>query len=90
MTFDPDITQRVAVAVRRRVVKDWRSRLRDFSTWGIFAALAWETMRGIWGDYIPRDVADIVTKLALTFAAVGKFIHQGHIPGLPAEEEPKP
>lgn len=77
MTFDPNKT--IAARVRRRIVPSWKSRLKDYSTWGIAIALFWETIViGIWGEYIPPDVRAIGLKVALTFAAVGKFIKQGH------------
>lgn len=85
--FDPNLTQRVAAAAKARIVPDWRTRLKDYSSWGIAIALLWETIiMGIWGEYIPPDVRAIVTKVSLTFAAVGKFIIQGNVPGLPQDQ----
>lgn len=88
MSFNPGETTRIIVTrARARVVRDWRSRLKDWSTWGIGIALGWETLSAIWGEYIPPDIRALVTKTALTFAAIGKFIHQGHVPGIPADRE---
>lgn len=83
-TFDPNLTQRVKAKARARFVRDWRTRLLDYSTWGISIALLCELVLPIWGDLIPPDVRSMITKTALTFAAVGKFVVQGNVPGLPA------
>lgn len=79
--FDPNLTQRIKAKVR--IVPDWRTRLKDYSSWGIGIALFWETVIvAIWGEYIPPDVRAIVTKVSLTFAAIGKFVIQGNVPGM--------
>lgn len=83
-TFNPDLTQRIKARARKRIVRDWRTRLLDYSTWGISIALLCELVLPIWGDLIPPDIRSFVTKAALTFAAVGKFVVQGNVPGLPA------
>ncbi len=93
MTFDPSKT--IAARVRRRVVKDWRSRLRDYSTWalGLITALssavlaAWALMPAEWKAGIPQDVVLWIGGgyLALgAFGGVGKFIQQGP----PKEDKP--
>lgn len=32
MTFEPNLTQRIVSKAKRRITKDWRSRLRDYSS----------------------------------------------------------
>lgn len=81
-TFDPNLTQRVKAKARARIVRDWRTRLLDYSTWGISIALLCELVLPIWGDLIPPDIRSNITKIALTFAAIGKFVVQGNVPGL--------
>lgn len=89
MTFDPNLTQRVKAKARARIVRDWRTRLLDYSTWGISIALLCELVLPIWGDLIPHEIRSVITKTALTFAAIGKFVVQGNVPGLPAANPPK-
>jgi hypothetical protein len=83
MTFDPNLTQRLKVAVRRRVVPNWRSRLTDYST---LALASLTGLVGIW-VLIPDDikvtfapwVAVWFGRLLLGLGAwgtVGKFLNQ--------------
>ena len=87
MTFNPNLTQRITAAAKRRVIKDWRSRLRDYSTWalGLITALssavlaAWALMPAEWKAGIPQDVVLWIGGgyLALgAFGGIGKFLVQ--------------
>ena len=83
MTFNPNLTQRIVAGAKRRVIPNWKSRLRDYST----VALAALTGIGAIWVAIPEDikatfgpsVAAWIGKLMLALAAwgtVGKFIQQ--------------
>lgn len=52
MTFEPNVTQRVKAAVKRRVIPDWRGRLSDYST---IALASLTGLVGIW-VLIPDDI----------------------------------
>jgi hypothetical protein len=79
MTFDPNKT--ISARVRRRIVKDWRSRLRDWSTialaLGAAIVAAWIALPEDLKAHLPTDwVARVVGGLnALGLA--GKFVIQG-------------
>ena len=88
MTFDPNTTQRIAAAVKSKIIPDWRSRLRDYSTWalGLVTVLsssvlaAWTFMPAEWKAGIPQDVVLWIGGgyLALgAFGGIGKFVVQG-------------
>lgn len=79
MTFDPAKT--ISARVRRRIVRDWRSRLSDYSTLalGIGAAIvaAWIALPDDLKAHLPVDwVARVVGGLN-AFGLAGKFIRQG-------------
>ena len=70
-----------------------KNKIRDIiDTAGISLvsiALLCELVLPIWGDLIPHEIRSVITKTALTFAAIGKFVVQGNVPGLPATNPPK-
>ena len=57
MTFDPNKT--ISARVRRRIVKDWRSRLSDWSTiaLGLSAGIVatWMTFPADWLAFLPVE-----------------------------------
>ena len=82
--FNPNLTQRLAAKARRRVVKDWRSRLRDFSTialalgsalqgaWLIFPS----DLKATWPPAVTQGVGYGLAAVLL-WGLVGKFVVQG-------------
>lgn len=91
--FDPDRT--IVARVRRRIVPNWRSRLRDYSTiaLGLTAAIstallgAWSLMPPEWKAAMPKDVplylGGVYMALGI-WGGVGKFITQ------PRQEDRQP
>jgi hypothetical protein len=78
MTFDPSKT--ISARVRRRIVRDWRSRLRDYSTIALGAGAAivaaWIALPEDLKAHLPVDiVAQIVGGLS-ALGLAGKFVVQ--------------
>lgn len=80
MTYNPNATQRIAAAVRRRVIPNWRSRLRDYSTislaFSTAVAAAWSALPADWLAFLPvawvARCIGVITALGLC----GKFLTQ--------------
>lgn len=81
--FNPNLTQRVVRAAKKRVVWNWRSRLRDYST----IALASVTSIGALWVGLPEDIkarmppwiAEYLGYVILTigtWGTIGKFLTQ--------------
>lgn len=80
MTFDPNKT--VVARVKRRIVKDWKSRLSDWSTIALglstATAAAWMAFPSDWLKFLPVEwVAKSVGTIS-ALGLVGKFVVQGH------------
>ena len=76
MTFDP--SQTISARVKRRIVKDWRSRLRDWSTIFVSAGFIWEVIvKPAYGADLPAVLVAELTKALFVLAGVSKFIRQG-------------
>jgi hypothetical protein len=80
MSFNPDVTQRVRAAVKRRVVKDWRSRLSDYSTICLAVSAAtialWSTLPADWLQHLPTEWVAKTTGIVSLLGLVGKFLNQ--------------
>jgi hypothetical protein len=80
MTFDPNLTQRLKVAVRRRVVPNWRSRLRDFSTialgLGTAAVPVWAGLPEDLRSHLPAGAVAWSIGVLNAWGLVGKFLVQ--------------
>ena len=78
MTFDPNKT--ISARVRRRIVKDWRSRLSDYSTLALAVSAAtialWSTLPQDWLQYLPTEWVARATGVVSLFGLAGKFIRQ--------------
>jgi len=80
MTFNPSVTQRITAAAKRRVIKDWRSRLKDYSTislaFSTAVAAAWSALPADWLAFLPvawvARAIGVITALGLA----GKFLVQ--------------
>lgn len=83
--FDPNKT--IVARVRRRIVPNWRSRLRDYSTiaLGLTAATstallgAWSLMPPEWKAAMPKDVPLYLGGVYMAlgvWGGVGKFVTQ--------------
>ena len=78
MTFDANKT--ISARIRRRVIKDWRSRLRDYSTislaFSTAVAAAWSALPADWVAALPvawvARAIGVITALGLA----GKFLTQ--------------
>ena len=80
MTFDP--SQTISARVKRRIVKDWRSRLRDWSTiaLGLSAGIVatWMTFPADWLQHLPTAWVAKGTGILSVVGLVSKFIVQGN------------
>jgi hypothetical protein len=80
MTFDPNMTQRMKAAVKRRVVKDWRSRLRDYSTIALGAGAAivaaWIALPEDLKAHLPVDIVAQIVGGLNALGLAGKFVVQ--------------
>ena len=78
MTFDPNKT---IARMRCRVVPDWRSRLRDWSTiaLGLSAGIVatWMTFPADWLAFLPVEWVAKGTGILSALGLVAKFIVQG-------------
>mgnify|MGYP003554685591 FL=1 len=85
MTFDPNKT--ISARVRRRIVKDWRSRLSDWSTiaLGLSAGIVatWMTFPADFLAFLPVEWVAKGTGALSALGLVAKFIVQG-----PVKEKP--
>ena len=79
MTFDP--SQTISARVKRRIVKDWKSRLRDWSTisLGLSAGIVatWMTFPADWLAFLPVEWVAKGTGALSALGLVAKFIVQG-------------
>ena len=84
-TFDPNKT--ISARVRRRIVKDWRSRLSDWSTiaLGLSAGIVatWMTFPADFLAFLPVEWVAKGTGALSALGLVAKFIVQG-----PVKENP--
>jgi hypothetical protein len=85
--FNPTLTQRILHKAKRRVVKDWKSRIKDFSTISLGLGTA---LQGAWLVFpedlkagLPAKTIGYVLGAILVWGLAGKFIIQG-----PQEEKP--
>jgi hypothetical protein len=80
MTFEPNATQRIKAAVKRRVIPNWRSRLTDYSTVALAMSAAiialWTTLPADWLAFLPTEWVAKGTGLISLFGLVGKFLNQ--------------
>jgi len=80
MTFDPNLTQRMTAAMRRRVIPNWRSRLSDYSTIALAVSAAtialWSTLPSDWLQHLPTEWVAKGTGIVSLFGLVGKFVKQ--------------
>jgi len=81
MTFDPNKT--IAARVKRRIVPNWRSRMRDWSTiaLGLSAAIAttWMAFPADWLAFLPVEWVAKGTGALSAAGLLAKFIIQGPI-----------
>lgn len=79
MTFDPNKT--IAARVKRRIVKNWRSRLSDWSTiaLGLSAGIVatWMTFPADWLAFLPVEWVAKGTGALSALGLAAKFIVQG-------------
>ena len=80
MTFDPNMTQRVTAAVKRRVIPNWRSRLGDYSTIALAVSAStialWSTLPTDWLQHLPTAWVAKGTGIVSLLGLVGKFLNQ--------------
>ena len=80
MSFNPDVTQRVRAAVKRRVIPDWRSRMSDYSTICLAVSAAtialWSTLPADWLAHLPTEWVAKGTGFVSLLGLAGKFIRQ--------------
>lgn len=84
MSFDPTKTTRVLVAkARRRIVPNWKSRLRDYSTISLAAGTAavpvWAGLPADIRANLPVDYVAWAIGSLNAFGLAGKFLVQGPV-----------
>lgn len=84
MTFDPNKT--IVARVRRRIIPNWKSRLKDYSTISLAAGTAavpiWAGLPADIRSNLPVDYVAWAIGSLNAFGLAGKFLVQG-----PAQEE---
>lgn len=82
MTFDPNKT--IVARVKRRIVPNWRSRVRDWSTimLALSAAVAttWATFPAEWLKFLPVEWVAKGVGMLSAIGLVSKFVIQGPLP----------
>jgi len=77
MTFDPNAT---IVRLKRRIVPNWRSRLRDYSTFALAAGggivVAWTGLPADLKAHLPTEYVAWVVGALNVWGLGGKFITQ--------------
>lgn len=82
-----DLTRRIVRKAKSRIIPNWKSRLKDYSTvaLGLVTALssamlaAWAVMPSEWKTGLPKDVVLYLGSTYLVigaFGGIGKFITQ--------------
>jgi hypothetical protein len=78
MTFDPSKT--ISARVRQRIVRDWRSRLRDYSTLALGAGAAivaaWIALPEDLKAHLPVDIVAQIVGGLNALGLAGKFVVQ--------------
>jgi len=78
MTFDPSKT--ISARVKRRIVRDWRSRLRDYSTIALGAGAAivaaWIALPEDLKAHLPVDIVAQIVGGLNALGLAGKFVVQ--------------
>lgn len=84
MTFNPNVTQRIILKARQRIIKDWRSRLKDYSTIALAAGTAavpmWAGLPADIRAHLPVDYVAWCIGALNAFGLAGKFLIQGALP----------
>jgi hypothetical protein len=86
--FNPNMTQRIKSAVKSKIIPNWKSRLRDYSTiaLGLVTTLstamlaAWAVMPTEWKEALPQNIMLYFGGAYLVIGAwggIGKFLIQG-------------
>ena len=80
MNFDPNLTQRVGAAVKRRVIPNWRSPPSDYSTIALAVSAStialWSTLPADWLQHLPTEWVAKGTGLVSLLGLIGKFLNQ--------------
>ena len=82
---DNRITRRIAAVVQRRLVRNWRSRLSDYSTIALAFSAGivgvWATFPSDWLQFLPTAWVARITGAVSLFGLLGKFVNQpGKVP----------
>jgi hypothetical protein len=87
MTFEPNLTQRIVAKAKRRVIPNWKTRLKDYSTIAlglttmVSSAMlaAWAVIPLEWKAALPKDAILYLASVYMvlgTFGGIGKFLTQ--------------
>jgi hypothetical protein len=80
MTFEPNMTQRIGAAVKKKVIPNWRSRLGDYSTIALAVSAStialWSTLPADWLQHLPTEWVAKGTGIVSLLGLVGKFLNQ--------------
>lgn len=80
MNFEPNMTQRIGAAVKKKVIPNWRSRLGDYSTIALAVSAStialWSTLPADWLQHLPTAWVAKGTGIVSLLGLVGKFLNQ--------------
>lgn len=84
MTFEPSATQRIILKAKRRIIPQWRSRLKDYSTialaLGTAAVPVWAGLPNDLRAHLPVEYVAWAIGALNAFGLGGKFLLQGPLP----------
>ena len=82
MTFEPSATQRIILKAKRRIIPQWRSRLKDYSTislaFSTAVAATWSALPADWLAFLPVEWVARCIGVITALGLCGKFISQGN------------
>lgn len=71
---------RITAAVQRRIVRNWRSRITDYSTVALAVSAAtvalWSSLPADWLAHLPTAWVARITGVVSLFGLLGKFVQQ--------------
>lgn len=71
---------RITAAVQRRIVRNWRSRITDYSTVALALSAAtvalWSSLPADWLAHLPTAWVARITGVVSLFGLLGKFVQQ--------------
>ena len=80
-TFLPDLTQRLVIKAKKRIISNWRSRVSDYSTislaFSTAVAVSWSALPADWLAFLPVAWVARIIGCITALGLCGKFLTQG-------------